>query len=135
MKETYDRCETRYVCTRCKTPINVGSDTFYWFSGTDDPAFWCPTCEDLPMAEMLGMPAEDLPAQLQLPKGFICRMVPLAEPNDVNQWNLLYRPYSKRSFLQQYNDWVSLNGGDTCRLESSATVSAKFDVTTQQYTK
>ena len=134
MKATYDRYETRYICTRCNTPINVASDTFHWFSGTDDPAFWCPTCEDLPSADFLGTPAHDLLAQFQLLKDFTCRIVPLAEPGDVKQWNLLYRPYSKRSFLRQYAEWMQLKGTETCNLQSSAAVSATFDPATQRYT-
>lgn len=135
MKEIYDRRETRYICERCKTPINVESDTFHWFSGPEDPSFWCPTCEDLPSADVVGTPAQDLPTQLQLPKDFLCRIVPLAEPRDVQQWNMLHRPYSKRSFLRQYVDWLKLGGADTCPVESSVTVSSRFDVATQQYTK
>lgn len=134
MKATYDRCKTRYVCTRCRTPIDIESDTFHWFSGPDDSAFWCPTCEDLPRADFLGTPAENLPTELQLPKNFVCRIVPLAEPGDVKSWNLLYRPYSKRSFLRQYLEWVQLNGNERCQLRSSATVSATFDPATQRYT-
>jgi hypothetical protein len=134
MKAAYDRYETRYICTRCNTPINVASDTFHWFSGPDDPAFWCPTCEDLPRADFPGTPAHDLPAQFQLPKDFTCRIVPLAEPGDVKEWNLLYRPYSKRSFLRQYAEWMQLKGTETCHLQSSGAVSATFDPATQGYT-
>ena len=134
MKENYDRRQTRYTCARCKTPINVDSDMFHWFSGPDDPAFWCPTCEDLPRADLIGTPAEELPMQLQLPKDFTCKIVPLAEPGNVKQWNLQHRPYSKRSFLRQYIDWLKLDGANTYSLQSSVTVSAKYNAATQEYT-
>jgi hypothetical protein len=136
MKDKYDLCVTKYRCRRCRTPIDVESDTFYYFSGPDDSSFWCPTCEDLPMPDPIGVPAEELPIELQLLKGFWLRAVPPAEMPDVDSWNLLYRPYSKRSFLHQYLGWVKLKGADSlCEPASNATVSAKFDRHKQAYTK
>ena len=93
MKEFYDRYSTRYYCDRCGTPIEIESNSFYEFAGVEDPNFWCPSCEDLPQAEIFGTPAKDLPKELHLPKGFVCRIVPLAEPGDVKNWNIIYRPF------------------------------------------
>jgi hypothetical protein len=113
----------------------VESDTFYNFSGPNDSSFWCPTCEDLPHADAVGSPAEDLPTELQLLKDFRLRAVPTAEIPDVDTWNLLYRPYSKRSFLQQYVGWLKLSGAESvCEPASNATVHAKFDRYKQVYT-
>ena len=135
MKAFYDRYSTRYYCDRCGTPIEVESESFYWFSGPDNPGFWCPVCEDLPMAVMLGTPARDLPQELSLPKGFLCRNVPLAEPADVKNWNVIYRPFSTRSFLRQYIDWLlpqrEVSG---CTLTSHFTAGATFDPESQAYT-
>ena len=64
MIEKYDLAVTWYRCTRCRTPIEVPSDSFYRFSGAEDPAFWCPTCEDMPQAAIVGTPAADLPPEL-----------------------------------------------------------------------
>jgi len=136
MQDRYDLRVTKYFCTRCGTPIDVPSDSFYWFGGTNDPAFWCPTCEDFPRADYPGIPAEDVPRELHVgkDKGFPLRSVPTAEPSDVNDWNLLYRPYSKRSFLKQYIDWLTLSGVEPrCTLSSTVTTAAKFDPVTQQY--
>ena len=136
MKRIYDNAVTRYYCKRCRTPIDVESDSFYWFSSPDDPAFWCPACEDLPQAEVLGTPAKDLPTQLILPQGFVCRPVPLVEPSEVRNANLLYRPYSKRSFLRQYADWLVMQGVDPpCLLRSQVLARAAFDSKTQEYTE
>ncbi len=97
---------------------------------------WCLICDCEPMAVFLGCPAEDLPQKLHLAKDFVCCIVPEAEPSDVQSWNVLFRPYSKRSFLQQYINWVRLSeAANVCKWSPSATVSAKFDLKTQQYTK
>ncbi len=136
MKDKYDLCVTKYSCRRCRTPIDVESETFYWFSGPYDPAFWCPACEDLPQADAVGVPAAELPIELQLSKGFCVRAVPPAEMPDVDSWNLLYRSYSKRSFLQQYLGWVKLKGAEShCEPAPHATVNARFDRHKQVYTK
>ncbi len=135
MKDRYDLSVTRYRCKRCDTTIDVDSDTFYYFGGVDDQSFWCPSCEDLPQAEIVGVPAEELPTELQLLKGFCLTPVPPAEMPDVETWNLLYRSYSKRSFLQQYLGWVKLAGAESyCDAASNATVNAKFDRHKQVYT-
>jgi len=136
MRDKYDLAETRYVCRRCKGLINVPSDGFYWFSSTADPNFWCATCEDLPQADVLGRPADEIPHELQLPKGFILRAVPRVEPQEVHEANLLYRPYSKRSFLSQYMAWVKLSGGlETCDWSAHATVFRRFDSESQSYSE
>ena len=134
MIEKYDLAVTWYRCTRCRTPIEVPSDSFYRFSGAEDPAFWCPTCEDMPQAAIVGTPAADLPPELQLPNGFVLRSVPSAKPGDVFTWNVLFRPYSKRSFLRQYRAWLALKSDcPICALESDVSVRAKFDPEIQRY--
>jgi hypothetical protein len=136
MKDRYDLCVTRYLCRRCGTWIDVQSDEFYSFSGPNDPAFWCPVCEDLPLAEQVGFPAEELPTELQLLKGFRLSWVPLTESSEVEKCNRLYRPYSKRSFLQQYLAWLKLSGNESpCEPTSDLVVNAKFDRRRQVYTK
>lgn len=136
MKDRYDLCLTRYRCGRCRSPIDVESETFYWFSGPDDPAFWCPDCGDFPRAVALGVPAENLPTDLQLSKGYRLRAVPAAEIPDVDSWNLLYRPYSKRSFQQQYIGWLKLMAADPqCAPSPHATVNASFHRQRQIYAK
>lgn len=135
MKNKYDHNATLYACRRCKSPIEIESDSFYWFHGPDDSNFWCPTCEDLPQAEIAGHPAGDLPIELLLPKQFTCRIVPLLEPHEIDNGNNLYRPYSKRSFLRQYIFWLKLSGGNVCKLSSEITVSPSFDSEKQVYTR
>ena len=136
MKDRYDLCVTKYRCKRCGTPINVESDTFYYFSGPDDSSFWCPACENLPQADAVGVAAEELPTELQLLKGFCLTAVPPAEMPDVDSWNLLYRSYSKRSFLQQYLGWLKLSGAESlCEPAPNVTVNARFDRHRQVYTK
>lgn len=121
MRDRYDLEETRYVCRRCGGTTTVGD--------------WCPSCEDMPFAYS-SCHAKDLPQKLLLAKDFVYRIVPEAEPSDVESWNALFRPYSKRSFLQQYINWVRLSEAATvCKWSPSVTVSAKFDLETQQYTK
>src|SRR5947209_57701 len=135
MKDRYDLSVTKYRCKRCGTPIDVESDSFYYFSGPDDSSFWCPTCEDLPQADTVGDPAEDLPSELQLLKGFVLKAVPCAEMPNVEKWNLLYRPYSKRSFLEQYLGWLKLRGAESlCEPASNAAINARFDRRRQVYT-
>lgn len=135
MKRVYDNDITRYYCKRCRTPIEVESDRSYWFTGPDDPEFWCSACQDLPQAETLGTPAENLPTRFLLPKGFLCRPVPLVELSEIRNANLLYRPYSKRSFLRQYADWLVLQGLDRpCLLRSQVLAGATFDPQAQEYT-
>lgn len=135
MIEKYDLAVTCYRCARCETPIQVPSDELYWFAGPEDSAFWCPICEDMPQATIVGCPAADLPPELQLPKGFVLRPVPSAEPGDVSRWNVLLRPYSKRSFLKQYRAWLTLKADSPlCALESDVSIRAKFDPATQRYT-
>ncbi len=135
MIERYDLAVTCYCCDRCGTPIQVPSDEFYWFAGPEDSAFWCATCEDMPQASIVGCPAADLPPEIQLPKGFVLCAVPSAEPGDVSNWNVLFRPYSKRSFLKQYRAWLTLKAdGPLCSLESDVSIRAKFDPATQRYT-
>jgi hypothetical protein len=134
MKSSYDLLLTKYRCKRCETPIEVQSESFYYFSGPDDSSFWCPSCEDLPQPDFQGVPAEELPTELQLTKGFRLKSVPPAEFADVKSWNLLYRPFSKRSFLQQYSGWLKLAGAESfCEPESNAAVNAKFDQHKQTY--
>jgi hypothetical protein len=134
VKDKYFRSLSLYECRRCHMPIEVESEQFYWFGGPDDPNFWCPNCQDLPQADIIGAPAEQLPAELHLPKGFTIMIVPPAEPADVKTWNAKFKPYSKRSFLRQYLDWVKLSGlGAPCSLNSCLTAFAPFDVVTQQY--
>jgi hypothetical protein len=135
MKNRYDFCVTRYRCKRCGTPIDIESDVFHYFSGPDDSSFWCPTCQDFPYAESVGTPADELPTEIQLPKAFQLRAVPIAEMSDVNTWNLLYRCYSKRSFFQQYLGWLKLSGAeDLCEPSPNVSVNAKFDHHRQLYT-
>ena len=136
VKDKYFRSLSLYECRRCGMPIEVESDQFYEFSGPDDPNFWCPNCQDLPQADIIGTPAEQLPAELPLPKGFTVKTVPFAEPTDVDTWNEKFKPYSKRSFLHQYLAWVTLSGSSVpCSLNSSLTAVAPFDAATQQYDK
>lgn len=121
MRDRYDLEETKYMCRRC--------------GGTPTVEDWCPSCEDIPFAYS-SCHAEDLPQKLLLAKDFVYRIVPEAEPSDVESWNVLFRPYTKRSFLRQYIDWVKLSGStDVCDWSPNVTVSAKFDLKTQQYTK
>lgn len=146
MKDRYDHRATKYICNRsnCGTTIEIESESFYWFgrmpdgvsySPTDDSNFWCPSCDDFPRAEIIGTPADDLPARLQLLKDFECHIVPKAEPSDVEKWNLLYRPYSKRSFLQQYLAWLRVEGAEVaCNWQPSVIVESRFDTTRQEYT-
>ncbi len=135
VKHVYDKAATRYYCDRCGTPIEIESETFYEFSGPDDPNFWCPSCEDLPHAVLRGVSAEGLPRELALPKGFSCRLVPYAQPGTAENSNILYRPYSTRSFLRQYVDWLRfLGANDICDLRSDVAVNATFDTELQQYT-
>ena len=87
------------------------------------------------MAVTFGTPARDLPQELSLPKGFLCRNVPLAEPADVKNWNVIYRPFSTRSFLRQYIDWLLLQREVSgCTLTSHFTAGATFDPESQAYT-
>lgn len=146
MKDRYDLRATKYICNRskCGTIIEIESESFYWFgrmpdgvsySPTDDPNFWCPSCNDFPLAEILGSPADDLPLELQHPKGFVCHIVPKAEPSDVEKWNMLYRPFSKRSFLQQYLAWLRDGGVNlVCNWQPSVIVESRFDTARQEYT-
>jgi hypothetical protein len=138
MRERYDLAVTRYICNRrrCKTTIDVHSDTFYWFSGEGDPNFWCPTCQDFPSVAIVGCPAQDLPQKLQLLKQFDILLVPRLEPaDDVDSSNRLYRPYSKRSFLRQYIDWIKGLGLEThCDFRTGASCFKKFDIGLQRYT-
>ncbi len=138
MKSRYDLSVTRYICDRprCKTLIDIPSDTLYEFVGIDDSHFWCPTCEDLPYASLLGAAASQLPEKLQLPQQFVLRPVPRLDPSDdPDASNLMYRPYSKRSFLRQYLDWITLHCIDSqCDFHPSTTCFKKFDPAIQQYT-
>ena len=138
MRHRYDLAVTRYICDRqrCKAPIDVPSDSFYEFSGPDDPAFWCPSCQDLPRARLVGIPAKELPPQLPLLNGFTLCSVPRLEPSDdPDAANLIYRPFSTRSFLRQYIDWLVLNDAPcNCQLGSSASFFKRFDADLQRYT-
>ena len=138
MRHRYDLSVTRYICDRpgCNTHIDIPSDSLYEFAGVEDSHFWCPKCEDLPSARILGRPASQLPQKMQLPKQFFLRPVPLVDPSDdLEASNLIYRPYSKRSFLRQYVDWLTLRGVDrVCPFHSSATCFRKFDEAIQRYT-
>lgn len=138
MRHRYDLSSTRYICDRpnCKTPIDIPSNTLYEFASTDDSHFWCPACEDLPSARLLGTPASQLAQQLQLPKQFVLQPVPRLDPSDdPDSGNLIYRPYSQRSFLRQYLDWLILNGVEpVCGFHPSATCFKKFDPEIQRYT-
>jgi hypothetical protein len=138
MRQRYDLSITRYICDRknCQTPIDIPSDTLYEFAGIGDSYFWCPKCEDLPSARLLGALASSLPQKLQLFNQFVLQPVPLLEPaDDLNSANLMYRPYSQRSFLRQYLDWLNLRGADpSCAFRPSATRFKKFDLVTQLYT-
>jgi hypothetical protein len=137
MREKYDRGITKYVCSRskCGMPIEIESTSLYEFAGPDDPAFWCLKCNDLPHAELVGRPAADLPPKLQLRQGFVLLHVPRLDPSDdLDSANLLYRPYSQRSFLRQYIDWLKLKGIEPlCELSSSATCFKKFDLASQAF--
>ncbi len=135
MKNKYDHNVTLYKCQRCGSPIEIESDSFYWFNGPDDSNFWCPACEDLPQAAVVGQPAGDLPIELLLPKQFTCKIVPVLEPHELDNGNILFRPYSKRSFLRQYISWVNSNGGKICNLSTNVTVSPSFDAERQIYTR
>ena len=112
MREKYDLCITKYICSRskCGMPIEIASTSLYEFAGPDDPAFWCLKCNDLPLCES---PSADqlqtCPPKLQLRQGFGLLHVPRLEPSDdLDFANLLYRPYSQRSFLRQYIDWAEV---------------------------
>lgn len=138
MRHRYDFAVTRYICDRprCKTLLDVPSDTIYEFGGPDDFAFWCPSCEDLPFARLVGVPATDLPTQLPLLNGFTLHSVPRLEPSDdPDAANLIYRPFSQRSFLRQYIDWLVLNDADcNCQFNSSTSCFKRFDSDLQRYT-
>jgi hypothetical protein len=138
MREKYDLCITKYICSRskCGMPIEIASTSLYEFAGPDDPAFWCLKCNDLPLAEPVGRPASDLPPKLQLRQGFGLLHVPRLKPSDdLDSANLLYRPYSQRSFLRQYIDWLKLKGIEPiCEITSSATCFKKFDPDSQAFT-
>lgn len=134
MKDIYNHNVTLYKCKRCNTTFEIESDSFHWFQSADDAHFWCPACEDMPQAEIVGHAAENLPLELLLPKNFTCRIVPLLEPREIDNANILYRPYSKRSFLQQYIEWIRSSNGSTCKLSSEITVSPSFDPEKQIYT-
>jgi hypothetical protein len=83
----------------------------------------------------VGSPAEDLPQQLLLLKNFTIETVPKAEPADVDKYNLIYKPFSKRSFLRQYLDWLMMKTRDPgCSWFSRVFVSSKFNNSTQKYT-
>ena len=138
MISKYELDLTFYECDRCGTSLRVRSDYLYWFSGPDDPEFWCPSCEDLPIASLVGIPAQDLPEALSLFNEFTLRPVPdikSGEVRDIEDANQLYRPYTKRSFLTQYQAWLWQGGSEsTCQRESSVLRTAKFDLQTQKYT-
>ncbi len=138
MRYRYDLAVTRYICDRpkCQTPFDIASDTLYEFTSAEDSNFWCPACECEPCARLLGTPASDLPHTLQLPQQFSIQPVPRLDPSDdVESGNLMYRPYSQRSFLRQYLDWLLLRGVDAvCDFHPSATCFKKFDPDTQRYT-
>lgn len=137
MREKYDLCTTKYICsrTKCAMPIEIESTSLYEFAGPDDPAFWCLKCDDLPQAELVGRAAADLPPKLQLRHGFVLLHVPRLEPSDdLDSANLLYRPYSQRSFLRQYINWLKLKGIEPiCEISSSATCFKKFDPISQAF--
>lgn len=138
MRYRYDLSITRYICDRpnCKTPIDIPSDTLYQFAGADDSHFWCPACGCEPWARLLGTFASQLPQKLQLPKQFVLQPVPRLDPSyDVDSGNLIYRPYSQRSFLRQYLDWLTLRGvAALCGFFPSATCFKKFEPEIQHYT-
>src|SRR5437899_1409991 len=134
MQDRYDLRQTTYVCRRCKIPIEIESKSYYKFLSEDDPAFWCFACNNYPIAESVGTPAETLPISLQLPKGFVLSIVPKAQIWDREEATLLFRPYSKRSFLVQYLAWAKSKGCQPiCTLSSATTVGPKFDMSTQQF--
>jgi hypothetical protein len=90
-------------------PVEIESTSLYEFAGPDGPAFRCLKCNDLPHAQLVGRPAVDLPSRLQFGLGFVLSHVPRLElADDLDSANLLYRPYSQRSFLRQYIDWMKL---------------------------
>lgn len=138
MRHRYDLSITRYICDRskCKAPIDIPSDTLYEFASADDSHFWCPACECEPWARLLGTPASGLPQKLQLPKQFVLQPVPRLDPSDdLDSSNLIYRPYSQRSFLRQFLDWLTLRGVEAiCDLYPSASCFKKFDLEIQRYT-
>jgi len=81
------------------------------------------------------MPAENLPYEFQLPHKFFCNAVPKAELGNHDDFNYLYRPYSKRSFLRQYIDWLKKNDHHLhCDFTSHVTLETKFDFERQEYT-
>jgi hypothetical protein len=137
MKDIYDLRKTIYQCKRCDGPIEVESDEFYSFGGPDDPAFWCSNCEDLPWADIVGEPAQHLPGSLRLAKGFDLKIVPILSPirpGDPAKYSLLFRPYSKRSFLHQYLAWVRASSSETfCSWAYDISFSAAFDRSRQEY--
>jgi hypothetical protein len=131
MREKYDLCVTKSFCSRskCGMPIEIESTSLYEFAGPDDPAFWCLKCNDLPHAQLVGRPAADLPSKLQFQHGFVLSHVPRLElADDPDSSNLFYRPYSQRSFLRQYIDWMKLkNIEPICEVNSLAICFKKFD--------
>lgn len=134
MQGRYDLRWTRYICARCNVPIEVASESYYEFLSADDPSFWCSACNDLPRARSVGTPADTLPVSLQLPKSFVLSIVPKAQFWDREQANLLFRPYSKRSFLVQYLAWLKAGAFQSlCSFSSTATVAPKFDMNKQQF--
>jgi len=138
MRDRYDLSVTRYICARsgCGAFIDVECETLYEFASADDPAFWCPRCQSEPHARLFGCAAAGLPSKLSLPHAFVLLPVPRLEPSDnLDSSNLLYRPYSQRSFLRQYIDWLKLQAIDeTCELEASATCFKRFAPELQRYT-
>ena len=86
MKAQYEDGRTRYLCERCHYPIEVEGDSFYEFSGPEDLNFWCPNCQDLPRASLVGVAATSLPLELRLQDRFTLHIVPTAEPGDIRSY-------------------------------------------------
>jgi hypothetical protein len=138
MRDKYDLSVTRYIYERsgCESFIDVECETLYEFASADDPTFWCPRCQSEPHVRLFGCAAADLPSKLNLPHAFVLLPVPRLEPSDdLDSSNLLYRPYSQRSFLRQYIGWLKLQAIDEmCELEASATCFKRFNPELQRYT-
>jgi len=132
MRTRYDLSVTRFICDRptCHTVIDVPSETLY------EGEVWCPRCDSEAWAKYVGTAATQLPDKLQLPKQFHLLPVPRLEPSDdLRSANLLFRPYSQRSFLRQYIEWLKLGRLEhICDFQPSATCFKRYDTERQCYT-
>jgi hypothetical protein len=136
MRNKYELNLTLYYCARagCGHEISIPSESLYTFLGSDDSNFWCEYCQGEPWAELRGIPAQDIPSSLKLLKGFDLNKVPFTEPGTSEEANKKYKPYSKRSFLRQYSEWLQIHVHNAvCGSRTSINIFQEFDEEQQQY--